>query len=341
MADLKISQLTETSTSGPGDFFIINKGNNTTNRINYADLVNGISGFNPIYHNFPGQYETSVSSWAGTAPDNNVQDAAYRDIFSGQTFTFTLPDGADRALVVWYYAASLKSLPNTAVPGGIYAQYGANIKFTGANVITDGGVEDNEISFGKWLVSYTEKTGEANPAAPPDRFKSQNQSAKMAVLSTSKGATITATRNGSLKRAKKCQTGCSAGRVVIIPFSSTSSFASEYSDVIVSASASYAEDLDPLDGSMAEKAIAESDVLKEEMKYVLEAGDLAIKYDTSLTANQIIVLEGYLSSVLALKSDTGDFDTIMSKLKTLEEQILGIIGFNFGFESTFRGPTIL
>jgi hypothetical protein len=303
--------------------------------------------FAPIFRNYDEQYgPETISAWAGWESDNNEQSSEYNNIFgpSGAVTDFTMPPEADRAIIIFYYVAKCQALPNTAIPGGIYAQFAGSLTFTGGNAkVINGGVQDNEISFGKFTHVYTEKTGTGSTAGVTNaRFVSKDNSSKIAVLECDAGAKITATRDGRLSRAKKCEASCSAGRFVIYPYSSNSLFSTLIDSGVIQYNLE--DDSNPVEGSSAEKLIAQSDLLKEEFKSVINSCDMTLRYDTTITEDDDrTFIETKLNAILALKRDLRSYEDIKVDFDQIVNDLVnsGLVSFNFNFEGGVRSPGLL
>ena len=231
MADLKISQLTETTTSAPGDYFIINKGDATTQKISATNMGKS-SSYAPFIHNFVANQSLSTTGIAGELEwtldasgsvtiryDSNITSDRVFDAVAADPAQLVMPPGANKAIVFWensvkHGAAGGPELATTSVRSVHTAHRlridGATFPFewTGTTVDKEG--------FGVLVQTIVELNNNTESVILNRKF--HTHFSKYDVIEFSEGATVTFTARMDVLKAGRASVKVGAGRLLVMPY---------------------------------------------------------------------------------------------------------------------------
>ena len=353
ISDLNVAQ----GNLSAGDFFIVNRGNASTERVDFGKLLDALSdggggdpdtpgiggfGFAPQFHNWPSSlnYTGTFSAWSGQILNLHGTGA-------DTTKTIKMPKNADRALISFQYTASVTPQTSQGEPGYNIVQFGGGLQLSGATAAAGCGTSTSSICLGANLNQYTNRS--SSEAQPSTSFISSISPVKFSMLSFAPGADVTFNVYGTLQRAKKASVLKSAGRMIVFPFSSAAINIATMQEMIDGFNSNNDYDIapDPLPG---EEGAAKSEYLTDMMKYIVDIGR-KIKDDINFDGNAVSpndagspqtqgkTLDQLMAMVYTIKSDaqqagyTKTFEQIEQELTDIRESMLSIPGLAVSFPS--------
>lgn len=271
MADLKVSQLPVVSSVGATDKIIINTGSpQETSTITVANFQSQ-SGFAPIHINIPGNYTTpEISSVTGSGGDPQ-----YINVFeSTPSYPVTMPEGADKAVVIYNGKVSLLSRAGINATSG-YVNYILKINQAGGEIA--GQTDKNHINMSGGLHYNHASTSYSGDQV--GKFTQTVTPVKSVILSFANKAVINFTPKCEIVKVKQGFVNILPGRLTILPYSSANP---RTADVSVFADIDDEFIYPPLTDAEIESTT--SDDLKERMLFVIQAVDDTLRYDAGFDA---------------------------------------------------------
>ena len=376
MADLKISQLTPSTSAASGDQLIINKGDATTQKIDVSDFVQSLIGGGGD-GGTDGLPDLAISPSFFTFGVNYVGDAADFERVNGIDSVFepqpsvkmTMPPGTDRAMVVNSYGSSIFASPLIQAGGDTngMAQFQYSVTLTNATWRFAPSGQNAMMAMGSAyhmpaLYNY----------GVTDSYACKGDHSRPNIIEFTPGSEVTFTLKVGIRRAKKCIPGVGGGRMMIFPYNSSNEITAQTFEAFAAGSliddgVKYAaaggdpDIFDPL--TAAEIDQQNSQDFKNETRYFISRITDALEYDAQLDTNYPptvnveditggpdapvrTVLDNIRKAIFNLKYDpTTDVTVLSDKLKRLvygDENAgipgaAGYIQFKYNFETNNTG----
>ncbi len=229
MADLKISDLTETTSSTTGDYFIINKGDATTQKINAINLGRS-SSYPPIISNCTiNQSLSDTSKSASWTLGVNGSSATVRyssemggsdrllGVFMADPVTKTMPPGANAAVVFFEGAVEVGAagLPGLAATSTRSIHTAHRLSITGADFPYQW-PDGDKAGFGLPQKCVVILNGNSDSIVL-NRVDKRNFS-KYDIITFTEGAQVTFQARTDVLKGARARITSNAGRILLIPF---------------------------------------------------------------------------------------------------------------------------
>jgi hypothetical protein len=337
MADVKISGLNPTTSATDSDFFIINKGDSTTQKIRFDNLASAIEGtidlpefpeipdtsFAPILYNFPSEFNAKFD----TAAWNSVTGG----LFDVDSPGIKMPDGSNAAVLYCEYGFKGEARVGiTKGPGQSYTRIGRDFTFTGPGVSVVGGSSSpNDVAMGMALGFPHEATA-YQTSTQREAQGIQNRNGKVCILYYNDGATININSYCKHIASKQILFSTSVGRVLMIPFNRNSAAFSAFAQSFAINDNSFEDEMP--DVTPEENEYQLNDILRSEMRFLLDQGDNAVRYDPTITDAERSTLETELGNILQLKTSTDSYEDVQAELDRIYDVMAGILEYKFDWQ---------
>ena len=348
MADLKISQLTPSTSAASGDQLIINKGDATTQKIDVSDFVQSLIGGGgdggtdglPDLAISPSFFTFGVSYTGDAADFERV--TGIDSVFEPQpSVKMTMPPGTDRAMVVNSYGSSIFASPLIQAGGDTngMAQFQYSVTLTNATWRFAPAGQNAMMAMGSaYHMPALYNYGVA------DSYGCKGDHSRPNIIEFTPGSEVTFTLKVGIRRAKKCIPGVGGGRMMVFPYNSSNEITAQTFEAFAAGSlmddgVKYAaaggdpDIFDPL--TPAEIDQQNSQDFKNETRYFISRITDALEYDEQLDityppnvnveditggpdAPVRTVLDNIRKAIFNLKYDpTTDVTVLSGKLKRL------------------------
>ena len=367
MADLKISQLEPTNSAATGDFFIINKEDKTTQKIDVGALRGSLGGSRSFMINFPTDPGFSFSAPTnahyigdGTNDASNskfIKTTDIYDIFAGVTpITVTMPAGTDSAVITSTYGVSLKPSPAVTSDGiNGYANVGFELRCTsnkGEVRWSPGGGANNRFAFGtkihgpilRWD-QYTAIEASVREARSPAHAHHAARSMRVYFTESTDASptTLTFSLFAGISRMRNCTVGVSTGKHVIHPYKDDD--LDEFTRTMINLATTEEDDF--LDDAGLDIGFVEAEHshdFKLRVQRLANIIDETLRWDTVVKNDgaAVLLLEGELAKLFAIKYESQtDVKHYEDYLDDVKLAVLPYCGWKFGFETSgFTVPTM-
>ena len=322
MADRPISDLPVATTATGTDFLIINKDNSETKRISYDDLTSA-TGFNPLYVfsdvSFRGSDVLPVGSQY-VAPGRLATDketvgtndiitsviktaAGVTNLLAETKASFTLPAGADSAVIVFRAAAGALS-GTDATDAATVAKYGrGRIKYS-TLIDNQGGTFDNGQANSSAAVGFNMTW--PGSAVLGRRYDVKSADKINSFKATSKGATISFTTKIFVQDTKILYYFLGPGTFAVFPFDSTNATAAAAAAAVVAQNNDIVEDAPPEPAEYVSAMVQEQ--LKNQISQSIDAINITLIAGTqqngnAWTSNQENALKDAMKELYRMRYD--------------------------------------
>lgn len=321
MADVQISALEQATTAGTNDYFIINKGDATTQKIDFDTLASAVGGaFAPIFYNFSGNGSFSTVSW----------DETDKNLYSVSSGAIQMPAGANAAIIYCEHGYKAVARSGITAPGQTYVRIGKGFDFSGPGMTVVNGGGSNSVAMG-FTVAFPHEQP-ANQGT--DRAQAQGlamRNTKTAMMTFNEGASITVTSTAIHYCSKQVDFTMSTGRMILLPYNTANSSFSALAEV-------FSGD-DELEGNMPpvtpeESEIQRNSILRGKMRFLLDQGDNAVQYDPNLNDTDKQTLIDEMGNLHTLKTSTGTYEQIDAEVDRIHGVMADILQFKFDWQST-------
>ena len=370
MADLKISQLTETTSAASGDYFIINKGDATTQKIDFSALSTGATaGVEPIYLNFYGNGGTviflragiSVGGLPATGTNRFVGEVntgqvdsngnfitAYEEFVVGnqldnaqdyplsytkQTVNVKFPAGANRALLIYNFNNRL--VHNISKPADtiVDATVTNLIKGTPRSGEFKFVTRRGESDIAKRAVfgRYTDAIW--NSGDTKNKFGQDMSNLLIVGCKFDPGAEVDFQISSNINRCKRGSLMVNPGRGVLLPYNeSDTNVASMLSSLGLSGFSNDDDDGDIEPLTQEELATNEGSYLRHQIAYLTSVIQSTLDYGGITDATDIGILQDALRELIQLKGTASIAGDIFASSQVVEDEIDRIV---------FENPDVL
>ena len=361
MADLKISDLVAANTVESGDYFIINKGDASTQKISTGKMSSAF-GNRSFMVNFPTDPGFSFSTATGahymgaaTASGSGTQfinTPELYDIFKDVVpVTITMPPGTDSAVVSSTYSVSVQTAPSVGSNSDFngYANFGYEIicaSNKGQVTWSPGAASQNRFAYGTRVFApamrydqYETIPANVRDLRAPSNLHHSARSMRIYFPESTDAAptTLTFSLFAQVFRTKHCRSSISTGKIAIHPYKDDA--LDDFGRAMVQL-ATTGDEFDGMDDGGLDIGYVEAErstELKGRMNYLSNAIDESLRYDLAIVGNQPaeFALTGALNALFELKRNPStDPQAYEAELDRIVAVATPYVGFQFGFETS-------